>query len=403
MPVHEVEFRGSHGAVLSGRLELPEGPTRAYAVFAHCFTCGKQSLAATRLSRELAEHGIAVLRFDFTGLGHSEGDFAETTFSSNVNDLVHAADFLRDTYEAPAVLVGHSLGGAAVLAAAESVPEVRAVVTIGAPADTSHVLRLIAADAREIDEHGSAEIHLGERAFRVTREFLDDVREQPQRERMARLSAALLVMHSPVDQVVGIDNAEKIYQAAKHPKSFVALDDADHLLTRASDARFAASVIGAWLERYLPEIEAEEPAEGTVVVAESDAGRYAQHIRVGSHRFTADEPRPVGTDTGPSPYDLLLASLGTCTSMTLRMYADRKQWPLEHVEVALRHSRIHAKDCAKCEAASGQLDHLEREIELVGELDEEQRQRLLEIADKCPVHRTLRSEITTETRLRPGR
>lgn len=405
MRTQDVEFPGSLGTSLVGRLDLPEGTPRAFAIFAHCFTCGKDGVAATRIARELTGHGIAVLRFDFTGLGQSGGDFAETTFSSNIADLERAAEYLREHHREPSVLIGHSLGGAAVLAAAERLPAVRAVATISAPADTNHILDVVSGGRAEIEERGEAEVCLADRPFRIRRAFLEDVAEQPQRARIGRLSAALLVMHSPTDQSVGIDNAGQIYSAARHPKSFVALDGADHLLTRPSDARFAAAVLAAWVERYLPEppVDPDAPTglEGAVVVAENGDGPYGQRVTAGRHVFSADEPVPLGHDTGPSPYDLLLASLGACTSMTLRMYADRKQWPLAHVSVTLRHSRIHARDCEECEAQSGRLDHVDRVVEVTGDLDDEQRARLLEIADRCPVHKTLHSEISMSTTLEP--
>ena len=404
MPSEKLEFTGSGGGQLAGRLELPDATPHAYALFAHCFTCTKDVLAASRISQALTGHGIAVLRFDFTGLGDSDGDFANTDFSSNVEDLVAAADHLREHHQAPTILIGHSLGGAAVLAAVEHIPETRAVATIGAPAGTDHVLHLIGESREEIEEKGEAEVCLAERPFRIRRQFLDDVTSQPQAERIERLGAPLLVMHSPTDQTVGIENAREIFDAARHPKSFVALDGADHLLTRATDARFAADVLAAWAARYLEPADTDPPAvtraptpPGTVVVAENGRGPYGQDVTVGAHLILADEPEPVGHDTGASPYDLLLASLGSCTSMTLRMYAERKDWPLDKVAVTLRHSRIHARDCEDCESDSGQLDRIERSIELTGDLDDDQRQRLLQIADRCPVHRTLHGEVDVRT------
>lgn len=391
-------FPGSQGE-LAGRIELPADTPRAWALFAHCFTCGADIAAATRISRALAESGVAVLRFDFTGLGHSDGEFANATFSSNIDDLVHAADHLREHYAAPTILIGHSLGGAAVLAAAERIPEVKAVATLAAPADPAHVTRLFAARKDHIEAEGEAEVCLAGRPFRIKRQFLDDINAQPQAERIANLGAALLVMHSPIDELVSVDNARQIYETARHPKSFVAIDGAKHLLTRPGDARFVASILAAWAARYAfdPD-EPDEPArEGGVEVSESHAGTYAQRIRAGGHPLTADEPEPIGTDTGPSPYDLLLAALGACTSMTVRMYADRKQWPLDDVHVALRHAKIHAEDCEHCETKAGTIDHIERRITLSGSLDDEQRAKLLEIANKCPVHRTLHSEVDIET------
>jgi len=409
MRSEKVTFPGSSGTPLAGRLDMPDAQPQAFALFAHCFTCSKDVLAASRIAQALTGHGIAVLRFDFTGLGGSDGDFANTNFTSNVADLVNAADYLRNNHTAPTILVGHSLGGAAVLAAAEHIPEARAVATIGAPAGTEHLLHLLGENRREIEETGEAEICLAERPFRIRRQFLDDIADQPQSDRIRRLSAALLVMHSPTDETVGIDNARSIFDAARHPKSFVSLDGADHLLTRAPDARFAASMLAAWASRYLdegvpPTSEAAAPSaevveQGLVIVSENGRGPYGQRITAGRHLLSADEPAPVGHDTGPSPYDLLLAGLGACTSMTLRMYASRKQWPLEGVTVTLRHSRIHAKDCEDCATESGQLDRIDRVIQLSGALDAEQRRRLIEIADRCPVHRTLHSEVNVRTTL----
>ncbi len=404
MSSHQVEFLGSRDEVLSGLLELPEGPPSAFAIFAHCFTCTKDTTAASRISRGLSAHGIAVLRFDFTGLGSSDGEFANTTFSSNIDDLVHAADYLRTKHEAPALLIGHSLGGAAVLAASHAIPEVRAVATIAAPSDTDHILHVLRSSRPEIEEKGEAEVCLADRPFRIRKEFLDDIQHQPQRRRIKELPAALMVMHSPADTSVGIENASRIFGAARHPKSFVSLDGADHLLSRRSDAQFVAATLAAWASRYLP-VAAEStevvPEAGVVTVSENGRGLYGQQIVAGQHVLSADEPIPLGLDTAPSPYDLLLASLGACTSMTLRMYAERKQWPLSHVSVSLRHSRIHAKDCETCETEKGRIDHVERTITLTGELNDDQRERLLEIADRCPVHRTLHSEVSIHTTVGP--
>jgi uncharacterized OsmC-like protein/alpha/beta superfamily hydrolase len=404
MHSERLEFTGSTGAGLAGKLDLPDGAPRAFALFAHCFTCSKDVVAASRISRALTDFGIAVLRFDFTGLGGSDGDFANTNFTSNVADLVHAADYLRRHHEAPQLLIGHSLGGAAVLAAAEQLPETRAVATIGAPADPSHLLHLLADSREAILDDGEAEVCLASRTFRIRRQFLDDIAEQPQTERVRRLGAALLVMHSPTDEIVGIANAKQIFQAARHPKSFLSLDGADHLLTRRSDAEFVSTTLAAWAGRYLDAPAVSQVAAptmpdtgGAVVVSESGVGRFGQRVRVGRHLFAADEPEPTGTDSGPSPYDLLLAGLGACTSMTLRMYADRKQWPLENVTVSLRHARVHARDCGDCATKTGHLDRIERTIHLVGDLDAEQRARLGEIADRCPVHRTLHGEVLVDT------
>lgn len=399
MPFEKVTFTGALGARLAARLELPAGEICAYALFAHCFTCTKDIFAASRIAQTLAARGIAVLRFDFTGLGASEGEFANTTFSSNVADLVCAADYLRAQRRAPRILIGHSLGGAAVLAAAAQIVEATAVATIGAPADPSHVVRHFTAAVAEIEARGEAEIRLAGRPFRIRRQFLDDIAGQRLRETIAGLGKALIVFHAPRDEIVGIENARAIFEAARHPKSFVSLDDADHLLSRRADAVYVAEVLAAWATRYIDMPEMEEadlpdPPPGAVLVRErGGALRLAQRIAVGRHRLSADEPLEAGGgDTGPNPYDLLLAALGACTSMTLRLYAAHKGWPVERIAVSLRHEKIHAADCAECETREGRIDRIERTLRLEGPLDAGQRQRLLEIAEKCPVHRTLTAE-----------
>ena len=402
MPAERFDFVNAHGEKLAALLDRPEGPVRAVALFAHCFTCGKDNKAARRIAEGLKLHGIAVLRFDFTGLGASEGEFANTTFSSNVDDLVAAADHLRQKLAAPAILIGHSLGGAAVLAAAHRIAEARAVVTINAPADPAHVAGLLKDQVANIALQGEVEVTLGGRKFRVRRAFLDDIAEQMLTARIGALHKALLIFHSPTDDTVGIDNASHIFLAAKHPKSFISLAGADHLISRSSDAAYVAGVIAAWAERYLDMAMDAQPSDdtepGAVVVRETRRGKFQQEVIVGTHRFLADEPvRVDGMDSGPGPYDLLLAGLGACTSMTLRLYADGKKMPLEQTIVRLRHNKIHAADCAECETKEGMLDRIERVITLIGNLDAGQRARLMEIADKCPVHRTLESEINIRT------
>jgi len=396
-------FLGSQGQELAALLELPEGgPPHAFALFARCFTCSKDSVAAGRVSRALAAMGVATLRFDFTGLGSSQGDFANTNFSSNVGDLLAAAAFLREEHQAPSILIGHSLGGAAVLAAAGQVPEAKAVVTIGAPADPAHVQHNFAAAVPEIEAVGEAVVDLGGRPFRIKKQFLEDIADQKLHDAIGNMNKALLIFHAPRDSYVEIENAERIYRAARHPKSFVTLDDADHLLLKREDGKYVAKVIAAWVQRYLPPPAAPEPLSPNVVeVAETGAGKFAQTVRVGAHVLPADEPRSVdgGTDTGPSPYDLLLAGLGACTSMTLRMYADRKGLALDKVAVRLKHQKIHAQDCLTCETEAGRIDHIERDLVLTGDLNAGERAKLLEIADKCPVHRTLESEVKIDTRL----
>jgi uncharacterized OsmC-like protein/fermentation-respiration switch protein FrsA (DUF1100 family) len=405
MPAERFDFRNASGQTLAALLDRPSGEPRAYALFAHCFTCGKDVHAAKRIAEALTALDIAVLRFDFTGLGSSEGEFANTNFSSNVADLIAAADALRQSGRAPAILIGHSLGGAAVLAAAADVPEARAVVTIGAPSDPSHVTGLFKDQLAEIGAKGEVEVSLAGRPFRISRGFVEDLAQHKLLDRVAQLHKALLIFHSPTDEVVGIDNASRIFTAAKHPKSFVSLAGADHLLSRRSDASYVANVIHAWAGRYLEGAEATPEAAAdpkTVVVRETRRGRLQQEVTVGRHRFLADEPIDVGgLDSGPGPYDLLLAALGACTAMTLRLYAERKALPLERVTVALTHDRIHAADCAECETKEGMIDRIERAITLRGALDAVQRQRLMEIADKCPVHRTLTSEVNIRTIERP--
>ena len=401
----KVEFPGALGTRLSARLDSPAAPPLAYALFAHCFTCSKESHAATYLSAALAECGIATLRFDFTGLGGSDGDFANTNFSSNVGDLLAAAAFLRERFRAPELLVGHSLGGAAVLAAAPRIPEATGVATIAAPFDPAHVLRLIPR-RDEIERSGEAEVQLAGRAFRIKKQLLDDLADQRLGETVRGMGKALLVMHSPRDDTVDIDNATRIFQAARHPKSFVSLDPADHLLTRSQDATYAGHVLAAWGERYLRGRPADAPASVAekVVVRETREGKFTQLIAAGRHVLRADEPVAVGgLDSGPSPYDLLLAALGACTSMTIRGYADQKGLPLERVAVELKHEKIHAADCAECETREGKIDRIERVVRLEGALDEAQRAKLLEIANKCPVHRTLHSEVSIATRLADDR
>ncbi len=390
--------------MLAGRLDTPDGIPRAWALFAHCFTCSKDTKAAAYIARALADAGFGVLRFDFTGLGGSGGDFSNTHFSSNVDDLVAAADWLRAHHGPPALLVGHSLGGAAVLAAAERITDALAVATVGAPCDPAHVTHQFASDLSAIERDGQALVKLAGRDFTIRRSFIDDVSGQPQAARIHALRRPLLVLHAPGDTVVKIDNARQLFEAALHPKSFVSLDGADHLLTRAADARYAANVIAAWAARYLPEVRepvtsAELLEQGTVRVSERGTGAFAVSIQAGRHTFIGDEPESVGgDDAGPSPYELLLAALGECTVMTLRMYARQKQWPLENVKVTLTHGKIHAADCKDCETKDGKIDRIERVIELVGPLDATQRARMMEVADRCPVHRTLHAEVKVETR-----
>ncbi|TDJ55963.1 MAG: OsmC family protein [Gemmatimonadetes bacterium] len=395
-------FPGAQGDTLSARLERPVGPARAAALFAHCFTCSKDLKAIRRISRSLVEEGIAVFAFDFTGLGESEGSFADTNFSSNIEDLEAAARFMESEIGAPALLVGHSLGGAAVLAAAHRLESVRAVATIGAPSDPAHLVTTLEEAAPELATASEAEITLAGRPFRIKRQLLDDLKEQRLIELVSTLGRPLMIFHSPVDETVSVDHAAVLYQAARHPKSFVSLDTADHLLLqKPEDAAFVGQVLAAWVKRYLPPLEDDAPHRDLLdaVVVESGPSGYATRIHAGRHHLWADEPVAVGgTDTGPNPYDLLLSALGACTTITLRMYADRKQWPLEGIRATLRHQKVHARDCEDCESETGYVDRIDRELTFLGPLDEAQRKRLLEIADKCPVHKTLHSEVVVDTR-----
>lgn len=400
----KVTFRSASGQSLAARLDRPVGKPRAYALFAHCFACAKDFFAASRISGALAERGIAVLRFDFTGLGGSEGDFPNADFSSNVEDLIAAAAHLRETAEAPSILIGHSLGGAAVLASAAAIPESRAVVTLNAPSDPAHVLKLLGDARTALDGGKEAEVELGGRRFTIAPHFVKDLEAANLLEAVHGMRKAFLILHAPRDQVVGIDNATRLFQAALHPKSFVSLDDADHLVSRREDAAYVAEIIAAWAPRYLKDRRpapalVEAPLEpGTVAVVETGEGRFAQTVMVGRHQLRADEPVAYGgNDTGPGPYDYLLAGLGACTAMTIRMYAERKGIHLERVAVRLRHDKIHAQDCADCKTREGRIDRIQREIEFHGDLDTATRARLLEIADKCPVHRTLHSEVLIVT------
>ena len=399
-----LHFEGAFGDRLAARVELPVGRPTACALFAHCFTCGKDLKAVVRISRALAERGVAVFRFDFTGLGESEGDFAETNFSSNLEDLVAAAELMRGEWGGAQILIGHSLGGAAVLAAARRIPEVKAVATIAAPSDTEHLRETLVDIAPEIESEGEAEVNLGGRPVRVKNQLLVDLEEQSMMASIHNLGLPLLIFHSPTDEVVGIDHARRIYKAARHPKSFVALDGADHLLlTREEDSRFVADVLAAWAGRHVPMKGMPEPLPQGEVLVQGGAAGFANLVQAGPHLLRADEPASLGgSDSGPNPYDLLLAGLGACKSMTMRMYADRKEWPLTATRVRLRHSRIHAEDCEECETEKGRIDRIAVEVGVDGDLDEEQRARLLEISERCPVHRTLKSEIDIRSRAESG-
>jgi len=402
MPNQKVVFENQSGQALSGILDLPVKPPVGYAMFAHCFTCSKNLRAAGNIARALNDAGIAVLRFDFTGLGQSEGEFADTNFSSNVADLLAAVDYLAQEHEAPSLLIGHSLGGTAVLQAASQVESAVAVATIGSPSEPAHVSRMFAGSEETLREHGEATVDLGGRPFLMKQQFLDDLDKQDLRSTIGALRKALLIMHAPLDNVVEVDNASALFVAAKHPKSFVSLDNADHLLSQETDSRYAGHVLAAWASRYLPEVVASEAlrANDGEVVARTRLGGFRTDVRLGDHHLVADEPRSVGgRDLGPTPYDLLSAALATCTSMTLRMYANHKNLDLDSATVRVEHDKVHAEDCVDCETADGKIDEFRRTISLEGDLTEAQQNRMLEIADRCPVHRTLHGEIKVRSRL----
>ena len=402
----KLEFVNDSGETLAALLETPPDnmDTARYAIFAHCFTCGKDIAAASRISRALAARGIAVLRFDFTGLGNSDGDFANSNFSSNVQDLLAAAAKLKADYAAPQMLIGHSLGGAAVLTAAQQIESIRAVATIGSPATAKHVEHLFQAGADLIAEQGEAVIGIGGRQFLIKKQLLDDIERYNSTAGLKNLNAALIVFHSPIDTIVSIDQAAEIYQAAKHPKSFISLDDADHLLSKARDANYVGTTLAAWASRYLEIDESDDVtriterpalAAGEVLITELDKN-FLRGMFSDGHQLMADEPENYGgSNLGPSPYDLLLMSLGACTSMTMRMYASRKKLPLDDIQVKLVHQRVHADDCVDC---NDKIERITRSISLKGDLSDEQKQSLMAIADKCPVHRTLKShpQIITE-------
>lgn len=407
MNSHRILFDNGRGENLAAVIDLPaDDAPIAWALFAHCFTCGKDLKGADNITAALNGERVGVMRFDFTGLGESEGDFADTNFSSNVDDLIAAAEHLAKEYQAPAILIGHSLGGTAVLQAADSIPSAKAVAVIGAPASPDHVTHLLRSSLEEIEEEGVARVEIAGRPFTIRRQFLRDLEEVNIQRQVAELDRALLVLHSPVDNIVGIENSAMIFRAAKHPRSFVSLDAADHLLTDEEDSRYAGSIIAAWAKRYVQvppttvRIEA-DPADNRIVVHTGASG-YRTDILANGHALVSDEPLSVGgTNTGPTPYDYIVTALGACTSMTLRMYADHKQWPLEGITVRLRHSKVHKEDCKDdAEGKKAKIDRIEREIELHGMLGDDQKKRLLQIADRCPVHRTLHGEVQVETTLK---
>ncbi len=402
MSFEKVSFLNSDGQELSARLELPSDQApHSYAIFAHCFTCNKNLSAVRNIARAMNEKGIAVLRFDFTGLGESEGEFEETNFSSNVTDLLCASSFLSENYKAPSLLIGHSLGGAAVIFAAEKLENVIAVATIGAPSAPQHVQHLFQSGLEEIAENGKAEVAIGGRPFTIKKDFIDDLETKTMELTLKNLRKPFLVIHSPQDETVGIQNARELYQYAHHPKSFISIDNADHLLSRKEDSVYVGNVIAGWAERYLEIPEKENLSTPHQVAVSIGNEGFTSEVIAGNHRLTADEPKDFGgNDFGPSPYDFVASGLGACTAMTMRMYAERKKWNLQKVIVHVNHGKEHAMDAQEENTPQRKIDVFKREIEIYGELDESQRQRLMQIADKCPVHKTLEANAKIETKIK---
>lgn len=396
----KLEFK-NQDTILSGLLETPAYGVKAYVLFSHCFTCGKDIAAAARIARALVARGYAVLRFDFTGLGASEGDFSDTNFSTNVSDLVTAANFLRKQYQAPSLLIGHSLGGTAALSAAHQIPECKGVITIGAPANAVHVAKHFADNIATIESQGQADIKIAGRQYTIKKQFLDNLNKHSVGH-IADLHVPILVMHSPVDQIVSINEAEKIYQAAKHPKSFISLDNADHILSNSMDAEYVATSISAWVSKYLVEVSLIKQTQARVehgqILVQERNNQLTRNVFSDNHFWLADEPLDVGGENlGPDPYEHLLAALGSCTSITLRLYANRKHWLLDDIIVQLKHTRQHGADCQECGQEHPKIEVIERQITLKGNLSEKQKLCLLAVADRCPVHQTLQNTLTIKT------
>lgn len=402
MNLQKVTFKNNDGDTLVGRIELPaDQQPHNFALFAHCFSCNKNLLAVKNISRALIGKGFGVLRFDFTGLGESEGDFSDTNLSGNVEDLLSAASFLKENYKAPSLLVGHSLGGVAVLMAAKKIKSVQAIATIGTPSNAAHVKGLLKNEIGEIKKTGKATVNLGGRAFTIKKQFLDDLESQSLLDLVQELRIPILFLHSPLDTIVGIDHAEALYKAAHHPKSFMTLDDADHLLLEKTDSDYVGGVIAAWSKKYISKSEVTVLHTDHQVVGSLDADDlFTTQMKVGSHYLIADEPVSVGgQDFGPAPHELVAAGLTACTVMTIQMYAKRKGWKLENVEVHTTYSKSASEEASKIDGMEGPIDTFNREIKLTGELDEKQRARILEIANKCPVHKTLTSPTQILSRL----
>lgn len=395
-----ITFTNEQGIELSGYLQKPViGRPIAFAIFAHCFTCTKDSKAAKYISDVLVEKGIAVLRFDFTGLGNSGGKFSDTDFTSNVNDIVAAADYLKQHHQAPEILIGHSLGGTAVLSAAKHIPSSKAVATIGSPADADHILHILEGRHDELEAEGQVDVHIGGQSYTITNAFVEDISQQNVKDEVRNLGKALLVMHSPLDDTVSIDQASELFMRARHPKSFVTLDNADHLLSKTADARYAANVLAGWVSRYLDTpMQLDKPfprfKKGSTRVRAPKADGFLCTVNANGHRLFADEPLSHGgSNLGATPFDLLSSALAACTAMTLNMYARHKQLSVDTVEVSIQHQKIPAKECKSCETETGKIDQFERTIRITGDITDAQRERMIQIADRCPVHKTLHSEI----------
>jgi len=398
----KVSFKNRSGETLVGRLSLPANQhPHNFVLFAHCFTCNKNFRAIRNISRALTTDGFGVLRFDFTGLGESEGEFSDSNFSGNVEDLLEAAEYLKQHFTSPTLIIGHSLGGAAAIIAAQKISSIRAIATIGAPSNPLHVKHIFKDDIETINDKGTSEVNIGGRSFTIKKQFLDDLKSQSFQETLKNIGKSILILHSPQDKIVEIKNSEEIYIAAHHPKSFISLDGADHLLSNPQDATYTGEIIGKWSKRYLemPEAIALETKQ-EVVASLDNADGFTTQMKLGSHYITADEPVSFGGNNfGPSPYELVSAGLSACTVMTIQMYAKRKKWPLENVEVHTSYKKLHAEDCRNCESSEAKIDTFQRAIKLTGNLEEKQISRIMEIADKCPVHRTLKSEIKISTNL----
>lgn len=404
MKRERLKIQNRKGITLNANLELPANQKpNYYAIFAHCFTCSSSLNAVRNVSRALTQNGFAVLRFDFTGLGRSEGEFADSHFSANIDDLLDVHAYMAEHYQAPSLLVGHSLGGAAVLVAASKIDDIKAVATIAAPASVSHVKRLFSHQFEEAGEKGNVEVNIGGRPFMINQDFVKEFDNTDLPLIVKNLRKPLLIMHSPFDKTVGIENAEQLYKRAFHPKSFITLDHADHLLSQETDSLYAGEMIGTWAKRYFPKVENKMlSTEGEQLVGHLNIieDNFTTSIQTKNHTFIADEPISFGgNDFGPSPYEYLNAGLAACTVMTLKLYAERKQWDLREVFAYISHSRKHSEDLGVDLEKPTRLDFISKKLKFVGNLSEEQKERLKEIASRCPVHKTLASEVIFQTEI----